>query len=332
MDIALLSEMVGELILDHDQVGLPGVGTFVAEVVPASFSDKGYTINPPYRRLSFYSSRLEEDLLIDFYASHNDLDRAAAKAYLTAFLAEMKTVLKDRKVVTFPGLGRLRATKENTFFFVPDEELDIYPDGFGLDSVSLKSHHESREEVSIAVSDLASILSSIPAAEPIEAPAAEPEPAPEQPVAEPVAPIEPIQTVEEPQHETSVAEPTAEPAAKPVEEPAAEPIPEPAPAPAEPNEKPTPAPAAPAAPAPKANAVTNAVSKAVSEDEDYDERSKRRSGRRMWRRPIGWLGWLLIILGLVALFFAAFFITAKVAPDFLDTLLYNEEELRIINY
>ena len=53
MDIALLSEMVGELILDHDQIGLPGVGTFVAEVVPATFSDKGYTINPPYRKLSF---------------------------------------------------------------------------------------------------------------------------------------------------------------------------------------------------------------------------------------------------------------------------------------
>ena len=279
MDIALLSEMVGELILDHDQVGLPGVGTFVAEVVPASFSDKGYTINPPYRRLSFYSSRLEEDLLIDFYASHNDLDRAAAKAYLTAFLAEMKTVLKDRKVVTFPGLGRLRATKENTFFFVPDEDLDIYPDGFGLDSVSLKSHHESREEVSIAVSDLASILSSIPAAEPKP----EPEPVPEQPTPEPV-------------------EPAVEVAAEPIA----------APEPAAPSVTP--------APAPKPQATS-------SQDDD-SERPRRRPGRR----PIGLMGWLLIILGLVVLFFAAFFITAHVAPDFLDKLLYTEEELRILNY
>ena len=57
MDIDLLSRMVGELILEHDQVGLPGVGTFVAEMVPATFSDKGYTIHPPYRRLSFYPSR-----------------------------------------------------------------------------------------------------------------------------------------------------------------------------------------------------------------------------------------------------------------------------------
>ena len=302
--------MVGELILDHDQVGLPGVGTFVAEVVPASFSDKGYTINPPYRRLSFYSSRLEEDLLIDFYASHNDLDRAAAKAYLTAFLAEMKTVLKDRKVVTFPGLGRLRATKENTFFFVPDEDLDIYPDGFGLDSVSLKSHHESREEVSIAVSDLASILSSIPAAEPKPEPVAEPV---EEPVAPPEAPA--AEPTAEPKPEAAPAEPaaaaepvaTAEPAAEPISEPSPEPVAQPAPAP-------TPA------PAPKPQATS-------SQDDD-SERPRRRPGRR----PIGLMGWLLIILGLVALFFAAFFITAHVAPDFLDKLLYTEEELRILNY
>jgi len=60
MDVALLAGMIAELIADHDQVGLPGMGTFVAEVVPATFSDKGYTINPPYRRLSFHPSRTED--------------------------------------------------------------------------------------------------------------------------------------------------------------------------------------------------------------------------------------------------------------------------------
>ena len=46
MDIDLLAKMVKEAILDHDVVTLPGVGCFVAELVPSSFSDKGYTINP----------------------------------------------------------------------------------------------------------------------------------------------------------------------------------------------------------------------------------------------------------------------------------------------
>ena len=55
MDIDLLSKMVKELILDNDKVVLPGLGTFVAKVVPSTFSDKGYTINPPYRKLYFRS-------------------------------------------------------------------------------------------------------------------------------------------------------------------------------------------------------------------------------------------------------------------------------------
>ena len=71
MDIDLLSKMVKELILDQDRVVLPGLGSFVAEIVPATFSDKGYTINPPYRRLFFRAKPDEGDDLTSFYASFN---------------------------------------------------------------------------------------------------------------------------------------------------------------------------------------------------------------------------------------------------------------------
>ena len=37
MDIDLLSKMVKELILDNDRVVLPGLGSFVAEIVPSTF-------------------------------------------------------------------------------------------------------------------------------------------------------------------------------------------------------------------------------------------------------------------------------------------------------
>ena len=63
MDIDLLAKMVKEAILDHDMVTLPGVGCFVAELMPSTFSDKGYTINPPYRRL-FFSPRQGNDTIL----------------------------------------------------------------------------------------------------------------------------------------------------------------------------------------------------------------------------------------------------------------------------
>ena len=140
MDIDLLSKMVREIILESDEVTLPGVGMFVAETVPATFSNKGFTINPPYRRLSFRQKQGSDTLLADYYAATYTVPRDKAAEVLEAFLAGMKDVLKERKTIVFPGLGRLRATKENQFFFVSDEAMDICPQAFGLEAVSLKSH------------------------------------------------------------------------------------------------------------------------------------------------------------------------------------------------
>ena len=167
MDIDLLSKMVKELILDDDRVVLPGLGCFVAEVVPASFSDKGYTINPPYRRLYFRSRPDDGHALVDFYAESNNLDNDVAEKIIRDFLQELKSILHVKKVVVFPGLGRLRATKENNLFFVADEDLDIYPTGFGLEPISLKTHQETKEEVSAAVAGLKSMLQDTVATEPV---------------------------------------------------------------------------------------------------------------------------------------------------------------------
>lgn len=158
MDIDLLSKMVKELILDNDKVSLPGLGAFVAEVVPATFSDKGYTVNPPYRRLSFRSNLEPDTLLAELYARANGVAEDIAGRIVTEFVSELAEVLKVKKTVVFPGLGRLRATKENNVFFVADEDLDIYPEGFGLEPVSLKTHQETREEVGAVMESLAAAL------------------------------------------------------------------------------------------------------------------------------------------------------------------------------
>lgn len=159
MDIDLLSKMVKELILDNDEVSLPGVGSFVAELVPSSFSDKGYTINPPYKRLIFRKKAdASDNVLIDFYAKSNNVDKETASKIVIDFLSEMQKVLELRKSIVFPGLGKLRATKENIFFFVADEDLDIYPEGFGLEPISLKTHEETPAEVSATIAALQDIL------------------------------------------------------------------------------------------------------------------------------------------------------------------------------
>ena len=224
MDIDLLAKMVKEAILDHDTVTLPGVGCFVAELVPSTFSDKGYTINPPYRRLYFSPKQGADTYLVDLYARDNEeVDANMAARILTEFLAEMKEVLKVKKTVVFPGLGRLRATRENHFFFVADEDLDIYPEGLGLAPLSLKTHVETPEEVATAVAGLAELIAE-PEEIPVQAGNDEEEQVPEpEPTAEPAPEPAP-----EPEQEPT-PEPIPEP--EPIHEPAPEPIPEPEPEP-----------------------------------------------------------------------------------------------------
>lgn len=220
MDIDLLSKMVYDLILDNDRVALPGVGCFVAEIVPASFSDKGYTINPPYRKLYFRSKPDDGELLVKLYAKSNGVAEEDARRILTEFLAEMRDILFTRKVIVFPGLGRLRATRENNLFFVADEALDIYPEGFGLEPLSLKTHKETEQELSATMDELGDILGSVAVAEPVAEPVAGPV---AESVAEPV-----VESVAEPVSEPSlVVEPVAEPVAESVVESVAEPVAEP---------------------------------------------------------------------------------------------------------
>ena len=292
MDIDLLAKMVKELIVEHDQVGLPGVGTFVAEMIPATFSDKGFTINPPYRRLSFYPSRLEDSLLIDFYAESNQISREASSAYITQYLAELKAVLLERKSIVLPGLGRLRATRENALFFVADEDLDIFPAGVGLEPVSLKSHTVEEEEPVV-------IDVPVPTIEEEVAPVEVPEAAEEPTEDEGDSPVEPANDeVVEPANDEE--EPAAEEAEAPaVEEPAAE--------------------------------ETAESQKHLA----YD--NAPRWMRDDWREPEPKHGsrlasWLLVLVALVILALIAFTVLARVAPDFVDSLLYTPDELRIINY
>ena len=274
MDIDLLSKMVKELILVNDRVTLPGVGAFVAEMVPASFTDRGYTINPPYRRLVFRQgvSQEKDHLLADMYASANNIDREMAEKLLREFLKGMVEELRKRKMLVFTGLGRLRATRENNFFFICDENLDIFPEGMGLEAVSLKSHSKPKE---LDFSEVDAVVNS--AAESPAEPAAE---SPAEPSAE------------------SPAEPAAESPAEPSAEPAAE-------SPAEPRWW---------------------LGETEPEEEDEQHAS-------IWKK-----GWFVAVFSicclllLAALAFALFLLLARTQPELIDSLLYTEEELEILNH
>lgn len=369
MDIDLLSKIVKELILDNDEVALPGIGSFIAEIVPSVFSDKGYTINPPYRRLSFRQKGSgDENMVIDFYARCNNIDTPTASRIIREFLEEMRHVLETKKSIVFPGLGKLRATKENYFFFVADEDLDIYPEGFGLEPISLKTHEETPAEVSATMAALRSILN--PEEKEEEAATAKgEEKAAESDVeteAESGRAEEPEEAAEDEAEEATTApadtnakETDAKMAEAKANEPVTEDVNEPTEvnAPAEPTEDN----ATPSGDNPvnvndlTANAKTgeNAEIAENTKSEPAEVQmtdnksgatmpattttstattaqatSQKPAGSKTWQ-VIKWTVITLVILAVTALL--TFIILAHIAPDFIDSILYTPEELEILN-
>lgn len=378
MDIDLLSKMVKELILDNDEVSLPGVGSFVAELVPSSFSDKGYTINPPYKRLSFRKKAdASDNVLIDFYAKSNNVDKETASKIVIDFLSEMQKVLELRKSIVFPGLGKLRATKENIFFFVADEDLDIYPEGFGLEPISLKTHEETPAEVSATIAALQDILNpeetesqsgsgEQPEAEscseePSEA-VSGPEDAPEvtgggqsesslEAEVESDSELQPEQqaTAEESGHqsenESQHDEESEQETAQHVEASSSEDVPEvtgdgqpessleaenesdsePQPEQQATAEEPDPQPEQMEEPK-DSNNVEEVSATDVTEQPRTEPAKKSKKG---WKALI----WTAVAIAALAVtFIVGFVILAHIAPDFIDSILYTQEELEIINH
>jgi nucleoid DNA-binding protein len=288
MDIGLLSKMVKELILTNDSVLLPGLGSFMTDIVPSAFSDKGYTINPPYRRLFFRPNKEGNDILADFYADSNKIDRESSSRIINDFLNDIRMVLKEKKTVVFPGLGRLRSTRENNFFFVPDEDLDIYPSGFGLEPVSLKSHEASSQEVAAAVEDLKSIMTSPSNNDETDASSGTG-----------------LAVVDDLDNDYAVDEVSDADVAK--------------------------------VDVPEKEGVTKCENKSEVEVEsstlqtisaDKEAITLKRKNK-IWKTV---LYVLLILLCVAAVFLIVFMVLANIAPDFIDSILYTPDELRIINY
>ena len=287
MDIQQLSTMVRDLVLQQDKVVVPGLGVFCAELVPASFSDRGYTLNPPYRKLSFEA---EGPSAVPRQEDSRYLVKAEA-AELQQCIASLRSELQSSKCVELPLLGKLRLTTSGEMYFIADPDLDIYPDAFGLHPVSMKNHDPQISDAALSALD-------------IDTPMIEPTPQPES--------AQPAPQSEAPQAPAPQPAPEASPQTPATEQPAAE---QPA----------GPAPEAPKRvdePAVEPQAPAEAPQTSIPEENTMQEDTAKKKHPAL--KVIG------IVILVLMLAMIAFRLLALIAPDFIDSILYTEEELRLL--
>lgn len=141
MTLELFSSLLEEFISKNDTLSVTGLGVFKASIQAASISDNGFTINPPYRKLEFKALQSPEEgtaferLLAAKYKIGIEEARKETEEVCSLILGS----LQEEQVVELPNFGKFRRLDNGEVFFIMDMDADIYPEGFGLERVSLKN-------------------------------------------------------------------------------------------------------------------------------------------------------------------------------------------------
>ena len=328
MTLELFSSLLEEFISKNDTVVVPGLGVFKATVQSASISDKGFTINPPFRKLDFSPEQdalsVQSPSFITLYAEAAKISREDIQRELAEIIELINSILEEEAVLELPGLGKLRTLENGKVFFIMDREADIFPEGFGRESGSLKNkafkpegwelasvrEPQSKEEESTEVKK-SSEAKEEPAAQVIESSEAKEEPAAQMiessEAKEEGSEHQKVNTEEEEQEEEKQGkEESGEKKRQEKKEDQKK----------ETQEK---------------KEATEKEQKKIEKEQKKIEKEQKKKKRRERKKSGNWfwrLLWALTIIAIVLL--CAFLLLSRFYPELLDKILYSPEELELI--
>jgi cell division septation protein DedD len=136
-----------QLLFEHGQVSLVGLGTFVAQAIPANVDYAGGTVSPPGKILTFNENMPGDDgLLSHAIAQAQGMDMKEAEVLVQQVVDGIKQQLDQREIVALPGIGRLYKNYVQKIQFLPDA-VNFSRENYGLPQVQYSPIARSRETV-----------------------------------------------------------------------------------------------------------------------------------------------------------------------------------------
>jgi hypothetical protein len=115
MDIA---QYIADLLDEHEEVSIPGIGTFFRKSYGASLDKYTNTFFPPKKELSFKSEEKPASLLIEYISKTKNISLPSAKYFAEKFGETLKSDLNTYGVSDISPLGSLKFNF-NEFTFTP---------------------------------------------------------------------------------------------------------------------------------------------------------------------------------------------------------------------
>lgn len=133
-----LSKFISELLLEHDCVTVPGLGSFLGNFKSAHYDLENEKFYPPSKQISFNSQiKANDGLLAKFISEKSGLNYDDSLKEIHQEVLKITLNLKKESVL-LKDIGELNLNKEENIVFNPLQTKNFLKDSFGLSPIFIK--------------------------------------------------------------------------------------------------------------------------------------------------------------------------------------------------
>lgn len=147
MKSSVIAKIIKKQIVGKSEIILPSIGAIELQDLPATFSEDGKTINPPFRKIVFNTLRFnDDDILASLAADAEGVGLPEGKQIVKDYVAEVRAALSKEKRYEIEGVGVLSPSKTGGIEFTADPGFEAVSDSFGLETVCLENAEQENTE------------------------------------------------------------------------------------------------------------------------------------------------------------------------------------------
>jgi septal ring-binding cell division protein DamX len=130
-----LADYLSELLVQHDEVSVPGLGYFMRVRMNAHYNEKEAKFYPPYHRVKFVPQIKDDETFAQYVAQKKNISLASSKYFIEKFIVKVKDDA-SRGSYLFSGLGSFNVNQDQ-LIFVPNDKITDDPSFYGYEPVNI---------------------------------------------------------------------------------------------------------------------------------------------------------------------------------------------------
>lgn len=139
-----IGQYISELLKEHNEVSLPGLGTFFKQRVSAYFNEAERTFYPPVEKIVFKAEEGSSSLLVNHIIASKQLSESSARYFIERFCENIKNTLNKNSSVIIAPLGTILKTDSG---YTLESDSNKSASFFGLKPIKEPAAHIGRAPI-----------------------------------------------------------------------------------------------------------------------------------------------------------------------------------------